>query len=52
MPLLAKLYQAHYRLPACPADAHQSVKDILCIKVLGRKGGEGCVREFIEYLLI
>ena len=39
-------------LAACPADAHQSVKDILCIKVLGRKGGEGCVREFIEYLLI
>ncbi|MEM7105291.1 MAG: HAD hydrolase family protein [Bacteroidota bacterium] len=36
---------------ACPADAHRSVKSIAHI-ILERKGGEGCVREFIDdYLL-
>lgn len=36
---------------ACPADAHQKVKDITGIKVMTKKGGEGCVREFIEEIL-
>lgn len=36
---------------ACPADAHQKVKDIIGIKVMTKKGGEGCVREFIEEVL-
>lgn len=35
-------------LAACPADAHQSIKAIPNIWVMSRKGGEGCVREFIE----
>lgn len=35
----------------CPADAHQKVKDIIGIKVMTKKGGEGCVREFIEEVL-
>lgn len=36
---------------ACPSDANQRVKDIQNIKVMTRKGGEGCVREFIESIL-
>ena len=36
---------------ACPADAHQKVKDIIGMKVMTKKGGEGCVREFIEEVL-
>lgn len=38
-------------IAACPADAHQSVKDIPGIKVMKKKGGEGCVREFIDYII-
>lgn len=38
-------------IAACPADAHHKVKDIPNIKVMTRKGGEGCVREFIEWIL-
>ena len=38
-------------LAACPADAHPRVKDIADIKVMSKKGGEGCVREFIESIL-
>ncbi len=38
-------------LAACPADAHEKVKAIAGIHVMTRKGGEGCVREFIEQLL-
>lgn len=37
-------------IAACPSDAHQRVKDIPHIKVMSKKGGEGCVREFIENL--
>lgn len=37
---------------ACPADACASAKAIAGIKVMIRKGGEGCVREFAEYLLM
>ncbi|MFI3287089.1 MAG: acylneuraminate cytidylyltransferase [Rikenellaceae bacterium] len=36
---------------ACPADAAARIKSIPNIKVLTRKGGEGCVREFAESLL-
>lgn len=36
---------------ACPADAHDKVKVIPNIKVMTKKGGEGCVREFIEGIL-
>lgn len=36
---------------ACPADAHDKVKAIPGIKVMTKKGGDGCVREFIENLL-
>lgn len=38
-------------IAACPSDAHQRVKDIPHIKVMSKKGGEGCVREFIESLI-
>ena len=34
-------------LTGCPADAMQSIKDIVDI-VLSRNGGYGCIREFIE----
>ena len=36
---------------ACPADACDKVKNIPDINVMTKKGGEGCVREFIESLL-
>lgn len=35
-------------LKACPADACKEVKAIDGIRVMTKKGGEGCVREFIE----
>lgn len=38
-------------IAACPADACKRVKQIAGIKVLQKKGGEGCVREFIEMIL-
>jgi N-acylneuraminate cytidylyltransferase len=37
---------------ACPADAMESIKKICNIKVLSLKGGEGVVREFVEFLLL
>ena len=36
---------------ACPLDAVSSVKSIDGITILEHKGGDGAVREFIEYLL-
>lgn len=36
---------------ACPNDAVEKIKQIPSIKILQKKGGEGAVREFIEYLL-
>lgn len=36
---------------ACPADACAKVKYIPNIKVMGKKGGEGCVREFTEKIM-
>lgn len=38
-------------LAACPADAHDRVKSIPDIHVMGRKGGDGCVREFVELII-
>lgn len=38
-------------LAACPLDAVQEVKDILNIIILSKKGGDGAVREFAEYVL-
>ena len=37
---------------ACPVDAQPKVKDVPGIHVMTEKGGEGCVREFIERLLL
>lgn len=36
---------------ACPSDAVQTIKQIPGIKILSLKGGEGCVREFVEIIL-
>ncbi|CAG5007951.1 2-keto-3-deoxy-D-glycero-D-galacto-9-phosphonononic acid phosphatase [Dyadobacter sp. CECT 9275] len=36
---------------ACPADAAYQVKAIPGIIILNRKGGDGCVREFVERIL-
>ena len=36
---------------ACPVDACEQVKKIPGIRVMSRKGGEGCVREFCEHML-
>lgn len=41
----------HAGLSACPADAHQSVLPHVHV-VLANKGGEGCVREFIDRFLL
>ncbi len=38
-------------LAACPADACDKVKTISGIHVLTKKGGEGCVREFVSCIL-
>lgn len=38
-------------LAACPADANEKVKTIPGIKVMSKKGGEGCVREFCDIIL-
>lgn len=37
-------------IAACPSDSHQRVKDISGIQVMTKKGGDGCVREFIDTL--
>lgn len=39
-------------LKACPADAAPQVKTIPTIHILTRKGGEGCVREFVEKIIL
>lgn len=38
-------------IAACPADACAKVESIAGIHVMTRRGGEGCVREFIDWLL-
>jgi N-acylneuraminate cytidylyltransferase len=37
---------------ACPADADARVKDLPNIHVMSKKGGYGCVREFIENFIL
>ena len=37
-------------LSACPNDAHDSIKDIVNFKC-SKNGGEGAVREFIDYII-
>lgn len=39
-------------LAACPADACKIIKNIPSIKIMEHKGGEGCVREFIETITL
>jgi N-acylneuraminate cytidylyltransferase len=39
-------------LAACPVDADERVKNLPGIKVMSKKGGEGCVREFIEQYIL
>lgn len=36
---------------ACPADACDTIKNISSIHIMKLKGGEGCVREFIETII-
>jgi N-acylneuraminate cytidylyltransferase len=36
---------------ACPKDANYKVKKVKGIKVMKSKGGYGCVREYIDYLI-
>lgn len=38
-------------MAACPSDACLKVKEIPGIAVMSRRGGDGCVREFIETIL-
>ncbi len=42
---------SNVKYKACPNDAVDKVKNIDGIKILEHKGGDGAVREFIEYLL-
>ena len=39
-------------IAACPSDAHHRVKEIPNLKVMTKKGGEGCVREFVESYIL
>ena len=36
---------------ACPSDACNKVKEIPGIAVMTKKGGEGCVREFVDFII-
>ncbi|HOV83574.1 MAG TPA: HAD-IIIA family hydrolase [Paludibacteraceae bacterium] len=38
-------------LSACPADAQQAVKNVHGILQMKKKGGEGCIREFVELIM-
>ena len=38
-------------MAACPLDANHNVKKVKNIIILNKKGGEGCVREFIELII-
>ncbi len=42
---------SHAGVAACPADALPEIKAIANIRVMTKKGGEGCVREFINELM-
>lgn len=39
-------------LKACPSDACEDVKKIVGIEVMRKRGGEGCVREFIDSIIL
>ena len=39
-------------LAACPLDANVNLKNISNIRIMNRKGGEACVREFIDSLVL
>lgn len=39
-------------LAACPADADSKIKDLPFIHVMTKKGGDGCVREFINMIIV
>ena len=39
-------------IAACPADANDRVKAISGIMIMDKKGGEGCVREFIDKCIL
>lgn len=38
-------------IAACPVDAQSKVKSIPGIKIMTKRGGEGCVREFVEMII-
>jgi N-acylneuraminate cytidylyltransferase len=38
-------------LSACPANAEEKIRQIPAIKHLDKNGGEGCVREFVNYII-
>lgn len=38
-------------MAACPADALDAIKNIPGIVLMKKKGGEGCVREFVEMIM-
>lgn len=38
-------------IKACPFDACERVKAISDIKIMNKKGGDGCVRNFIDYIM-
>jgi 2-dehydro-3-deoxyphosphooctonate aldolase (KDO 8-P synthase) len=37
--------------PACPQDAMDEIKQIPGILILSKKGGEGCIREYVDLIL-
>lgn len=39
-------------IAACPSDAHLKVKTIPGIMIMTQKGGDGCVREFVENIIL
>lgn len=38
-------------LAACPSDAVDTIKNIPDILIQSKKGGQGCVRQFVDYIL-
>lgn len=42
---------SHVGYPACPSDACDKVKALATIAVMEKKGGDGCVRDFVEKIL-
>lgn len=46
-----KLALENVGFPFCPRDANTKIKNIYNIKILNTKGGDGVVREAVDYLL-